>query len=143
VESDHRIVVERWQVVALVVLGLGYAVLASSTRPFTWAANVVTAVPLGVAVVVTVWSSRDASRPAVVPRADSEAAVAAQWGRGWIAWVAPILAIAGWELYCFATLPRAEHPTLSSLIDILDSTRAGKILAFGSWLVLGWFLVVS
>jgi len=143
VESDHPMVVERWQVAALVVLGLGYAVLASTTRPFTWAANVVTAVPLVGAVVVTVRSSRGAVRPGVVPRSDSEVEVASQRGRRWMAWLAPILAIAAWELYCFVNLPRAAHPTLSSLIDILDSTRAGKILAFGSWLALGWFLVVS
>jgi len=34
---------------ALGALGLAYAVLASFTRPFTWEADVVTAVPLAVA----------------------------------------------------------------------------------------------
>jgi hypothetical protein len=53
----------------------------------------------------------------------------------------PILAIVGWELYCLASLPRAQHPTLSSLLDILDATRVGKTVAFSSWLALGWFLV--
>lgn len=142
-ESDHPMVVERWQVAALVVVGLGYAVLASSTRPFTWAANIVTAVPLVAAVVVTIWSSRGEGRAGMVPRTERGVEVASQGGRRWMTSLAPILAIAAWELYCFVNLPRAAHPTLSSLIDILDSTRAGKILAFGSWLALGWFLVVS
>jgi hypothetical protein len=32
---------------------------------------------------------------------------------------------------------------LSSLIDMLDSTRAGKTVGIGAWLLLGWFLVAS
>ncbi len=55
----------------------------------------------------------------------------------------PILAATGWELYCYLNLPRAAHPTLSSLLDMLDATRTGKIVAFASWLVLGWFLVTA
>jgi hypothetical protein len=30
---------------------------------------------------------------------------------------------------------------LSALIDMLDSTRVGKTVAFASWLALGWLLV--
>jgi hypothetical protein len=60
--------------------------------------------------------------------------------RGWV-WLAPILTITGWELYCLVSVPRVEHPTLSSLIDLLDATRPGKTLAVMSWLALGWFLV--
>ena len=48
--------------------------------------------------------------------------------------------MAAWELYCYAHLPREQHPTLSVLIDTLDSTRWGKTLSFAAWLALGWFL---
>lgn len=62
---------------------------------------------------------------------------------GFVVWMVPVLAVVGWELYCLASLPRAAHPTLSALIDILDSTRVGKTIAFALWLVGGWFLVTA
>ncbi len=54
----------------------------------------------------------------------------------------PLVAAVGWELFCFFSVPRSSHPTLSSLLDILDSTRAGKTVGFAAWLALGWFVVV-
>ncbi len=51
-------------------------------------------------------------------------------------------AVGSWELFCYLSAPRSEHPTLSTLIDLLDSSRAGKIIAFALWLVLGWYLVL-
>jgi hypothetical protein len=64
-----------------------------------------------------------------------------RWGRRWSPWVALTAVVTSWELYCLANLPRTQHPTLSSLIDLLDSTWVGKSAAFVSWLALGWFLV--
>jgi hypothetical protein len=129
--------------VAVGVVGIGFALFASSTHPFTTAGDVVTAVPLGVALVVVVrqWSRPGARLRARAPRGVEIDAPA--WGRRWIAPLATLVAVAAWELYCFAHLPRTAHPTLSSLIDMLDSTRAGKAVAIAAWLLLGWFLVVS
>ena len=137
-------VLERRWIGALAVGGLAYAVMASFTRPFTWAANSVTAIPLVVAALITTWSNAnadgvDSSRievgasPGHRPRR----------GRGWLVWMGPIVAVTGWELYCFFSLPRTVHPTLSSLLDVLDATRAGKTLAFAAWPALGWCLVAS
>jgi len=125
--------------VAAVIAALAYAVLVSFTHPFTLGADVVMAVPL--VVVATVMIGRDVrarrSRPSgsagIEPRHRLDR-------RGWV-WLAPILTITGWELYCLVSVPRVEHPTLSSLIDLLDATRPGKTLAVMSWLALGWFLV--
>ncbi len=127
-------------VTASVTAGLAYAVLASFTRPFTWAANVVIAIALVVAAVVTIGVVSDPGRSAMKRPAD-EADRQHPMNRRWTPWMAPILAITGWELYCFVSLPRVAHPTLSSLIDLLDATRPGKIVAVCSWLALGWFLV--
>ncbi|MGD0379877.1 MAG: hypothetical protein ABSC30_07820 [Acidimicrobiales bacterium] len=139
-----RLVLPRRWTGGVAALGLGYAIVASLTRPFTWGADVVTSVPLVVAAVVTMWSS--ATTRGVEAR-HREATGARDHGAGgtrrWVVWLGPMLAITGWELYCFFSLPRVTHPTLSSLLDILDSTRAGKTVAFALWLVLGWFLVVS
>ncbi len=52
-------------------------------------------------------------------------------------------AVTAWELYCLFTLPRRVHPTLSSLLDMLDARPAGKVVAFAVWLVLGWLVVAA
>jgi hypothetical protein len=140
VDRQHRLVVEPRWVAPVAAAGVGYAVTASFTRPFTDAADVVTALPLAVAVVITAWSSLGSS-PGGARRLGSQNALAAPWGRRWVVPLAPLVAVAGWELYCFFSLPRSSHPTLSSLIEILDSTRAGKIIGFAAWLALGWFVV--
>jgi hypothetical protein len=130
----------RWWIVAGAVAGLIYAVLASRSRPFTWAADVVTAVPIVAAASATLWANRNRAARIAGQRAG---AVSHQprWDRRWLTWVALSAVVTSWELYCFANLPRAQHPTLSSLIDLLDSTWVGKSVAFASWLALGWFLV--
>jgi hypothetical protein len=127
----------------MALAGLAYGVVASFTHPFTWAADIVTAAPLALAVLVVVWatvvgSGAELPSPVVAP-VDG----APRRRRAGIFWLAPVLAFAGWELYCYASLPRVTHPTLSSLIDIADATRFGKTVVFATWLVLGWFLVTA
>ena len=126
---------------AAVIAGLAYAVLVSFTHPFTWGADAVTAVPLGVVAAVAIGRDLRARRSHGNGSAGIEPHRAARFPRLGSIWVAPILAITGWELYCFVSVPRVEHPTLSSLIDLLDATRPGKTLAVVSWLAVGWFLV--
>jgi hypothetical protein len=124
-----------WPIVA--VGALAYAVGASFTHPFTTAADVVTAVPLGAAVVVALRRIRSGSGSPLAPAAIGRRVPAVS---GWLMWGAVIAVVGGWELYCLANLPRSRYPTLSSLIDMLDSTRVGKALAFAAWLALGWYL---
>jgi hypothetical protein len=135
-----RMVVGRRRGVAAATAGLAYGVGASFTRPFTGPADVVTAVPLVVVLAIMGWSVHRHRRAG--PHHPGPAAVArTRWSRWSFVWLTLVLAIAAWELYCFVNLPRARHPTLSSLIDVLDSTRTGKVVAFVAWLALGWFLV--
>jgi hypothetical protein len=138
----RRLVLERRWVPAVALAGLVYAVVASFTRPFTWAANIATAVPLACAILVVVRSTAAGGaelRTPVVPGVDASP----RWRPTGIVWMAPTLAIFGWELYCVASLPRVSHPTLSSLLDIADATHVGKTVVFTAWLVLGWFLVTT
>jgi hypothetical protein len=128
----------RRQVVVGVVVALALASLASVTHPFTVAADIVTGFPIVVAAVIVAVAMRTRSpRPEPVDRADGHA----RPNRLWLVWVVAAVAIAGWELYCYTAGPRSAHPTLSSLLDTLDATHAGKTLAFGAWLALGWYLV--
>jgi hypothetical protein len=143
VGAPKRIVLEGPKAVSLGLLGLAYAVLASFTHPFTWAANAVTAVPLVAAVAVALWWARRHDRTDHGATADGAEGGRPKRGAAWALWSTPVLAVIGWELYCFVNLPRSMHPTVSSLLDMLDSTRGGKIVAFAAWLALGWFLVSS
>lgn len=142
VARPHRLVLERRFTAALAVAGLAYAGVASLTRPFTRAADVVTGVPLVLAVVI-VWSARRPVPSRLDAPSGAEPTTASAARRWWLSWVAIAVAAAGWELYCYAHLPRQTHPTLSSLVDIVDSTHVGKTMAFAAWLFLGWVLVVS
>ena len=130
----------RWTVVGGGSAGLGYGLLASFTTPFTVGADVVTAVPLAVAVMAAWWWRRRPFTSVTVVPAEI---VGAEWSRWAFVWAVPLLAVTAWELYCYTQLPRHQHPTLSALIDMLDSTRAGKTVGIGAWLLLGWFLVAS
>jgi len=120
--------------------GLGYGVLASFTTPFTVDADVVTALPLVVAVMVAWWWRRRPGRSDSVVQGEIDGSALWRWS---FVWAVPLLATTAWELYCYTQLPRNEHPTLSALIDMLDSTRAGKIVAVALWLGLGFFLVAA
>jgi hypothetical protein len=127
----------------VVVAGAGVALAASFTHPFTVGADVVTAVPLAVVFVVmlvTIPARRERNEsPTRTPTPSS--AVRPGADRRWLWWSAPVLAVTGWEFYCYVSLPRVDHPTLSVLIDMLDGSTVGKFVAFVLWLALGWFLV--
>jgi len=138
-----QFVAERqWIVVAITAVGLAYAALASTTRPFTDGAYVVTAVPLVAGVVVMALRTRTTRRSALVMRSNRESNRDTRSNRWSLAWITMVIVIACWELYCYVGAPRSEHPTLSTLIDLLDSTRVGKALAFALWLALGCYLVL-
>jgi len=141
VEHLHRIAHQRSRVVAGAVAVLGYAVLVALTHPFTWVADVATAVPVAVVAAVTIRSDLRAGRSRGARPEGVDGRRGRRLGRRWRVWMAPILVVTGWELYCLVSLPRVEHPTLSSLIDLLDATRPGKTVAVVAWLGLGWFLV--
>lgn len=126
--------------IALVAATVANAVAASYTLPFTAGADTVTAIPLAVAAVAVAARLRR-TRSSVIAPSDREPqapTASTRWSRLWA--VAAAVALS-WELYCYSSTPRSEHPTLSTLIDLLDSTRIGKITAFALWLALGWYLV--
>jgi len=127
------------------VIGAGTvdAAVASGTRPFTWSAGAATALPLVVVFVGTVVTMVPPRRREGGGDTVPSKSTASPPSRKWLGWLAPLAAVTGWELYCFVSQPRVDHPTLSSLIDMLDATALGKFVAFALWLALGWFLVTS
>jgi hypothetical protein len=123
--------------VALLVGAIGYAGLASFTRAFTPAADVVVAIPLVVAAAIFAIRLRT-PRPG---HPDDDPEVHGHFARRSLPWFALVVVVVGWELFTYASIPRHDHPTLSSIIDIVDASHVGKAIAFLLWLILGWYLL--
>jgi hypothetical protein len=133
----------RWREPALVAAGAAYALGAATTSAFTWAADVVTAIPIvTLAVVVVVrWPWRPQPMRPMQPTSP-EAASEARAGRPYRAWVLLLAAAVAWELAEYlARGSRGAHPTLSSIADALDRSYALKALVFFGWLCLGACIV--
>jgi hypothetical protein len=118
--------------VLLVVL-VAYALFAASTTAFTRSANIATAVPIVVVVVLAValWPLR--ARPLTLGPAA---------GHPWRAWVCVFGAVVAWEVAEYAARgSRADHPTLSSMLDAVNRFYGLKVIVFFLWLYLGAAIV--
>ncbi len=124
----------------VVLAGMAYAVMASFTTPFTLGADVVTALPIGLAAVVFGLRMRWPRRPQGIPTGDPSEP-AASTGRWSLVWLGMTGLVLGWELFVYSQAPRQLHPTLSALIDTVDDSHVGKSLLFGLWLLAGWYLL--
>lgn len=99
--------------------------LAGTTRSFTWPALIVTVT--GAVFVLTVALRRSRS-----PRIGRD-----RPRRGYAAWVVVAIAALGWQLAAYFQSPRAEHPTLSSMLDAADAHDPLRAVVFLGWVVLG------
>lgn len=115
---------------------------AAFTRAFTLTADGVVAVSYVVVLVLLVkWSRRERlGAPPTPAKALRNSDGNVRWG--WIPLAATLALITVWELFCVASLPRDDHPTLSSILNSLESTHFGRGVCFGAWLALSWPLVL-
>lgn len=125
----------RWPARAVLGVALAaYALVAATTTAFTGSADLVTALPI-VALTVMVlvrWPLRP--RPLRVDEPGGR--------HPWRAWVLLLGAVVAWELVEYAARgSRADHPTLSSMLDAMDRTYVLKALVFFLWLALGAAIV--
>jgi hypothetical protein len=119
---------------AALLLGAAYSAAAAATTPFSWQADLLTALPIGaVAIAVVIrWPLRTRSRPrGAAGRARSRFAP----------WVALLGAVVVWELVQYAFANRAQHPTLSSMADAVDRNVVLKAVVIFVWLYLGAAIV--
>jgi hypothetical protein len=121
--------------VAALAAAAAYALGAATTTPFTWAADVVTAVPIVALAVLAVARWPAHPEPLALP----EPQRARHPNRPWVVLSAGVVA---WELAEYlARGSRAAHPTLSSMLDALDRNYAGTAVLFFCWLCLGALIV--
>jgi len=121
------------------------AAVASTSRPFTWPANVTTG--LGLVVVVLAGLARlrlpqptrtlatAVEAPSVGPDRGSHAG-----RRTVVLWVTMTLAVTAFELVNYVSSPRDAHPTLSSLLNVLTGHEVLRGLLFTAWLAAGWWM---
>jgi hypothetical protein len=117
----------------LVVVLVAYALFAASTTAFTRSANIATGVPIVAVVVLAValWPLR--ARPL---------RLGPDVGHPWRAWVCVFGAVVLWELVEYAARgSRADHPTLSSMLDAVNRFYGFKVIVFFLWLYLGAAIV--
>lgn len=117
---------------------LAYGWWATGLRPFTWGALGAILVP-GVALVVTSPKLR-ASGPSIRSWfASQRQQIDAQRAAGYATWASVLGAIVLWQLVNFFWSPRADHPTLSSMLGTVED-HPGRLVLFALWLLLGWYL---
>ena len=111
---------------ALAVAVLGYALLAGTTESFTWPSLVVTVVPALLVVLLAIRAfARRGSGDVDVPR------------HGVTAWAVLAAATVLWQLAAYFQSPRADHPTISSMLDAADTSTLLRAAVFLGWIVLG------
>ena len=57
--------------------------------------------------------------------------------RGAVVWAVLLAGLAAWQMLNFKLHPRSEHPTISSMLNSVDS-HPFRLLLFVAWLALGW-----
>lgn len=120
----------------LIAGGLADAALAAMSPPFTWQADLASA--LGIAGVVALGSVRLLRKhrrrlppPPPAPRLSRASA---------IGWIGIGLAALSFEVLNYFLSPRPEHPTASSMVAALTSHDVLRGLLFVAWLGAGYWI---
>ena len=126
----------------------GLAWWATGLEPFTSPALWVTLASGLAAVAAGRWAGPPRSAPELAgpprssagwagpPRSAAGRPVVSSGGH--VVWAILAAALAAWELAAFVQLPRAEHPTLSSLANLIFGSHAVRFIAFALWLTTGF-----
>jgi hypothetical protein len=124
---------------ALLLGAVGIAVLAygwwfTDLEPFSPAAFRALVLPVGVLVVgAQIYRVRHSSD------AREAATRAAPWFRAAaVVWSLLVTVLVGWELIALRSMPRSEHPTISSLVEESEHHHLARLALYALWLALGW-----
>jgi hypothetical protein len=122
----------RWVGVGVAVVVAGYCWFVAGLAPFTIPIAAAVA-PAELVMAGLAWRWR--------PRGDRRAAVPPPPWRRLVPWWGLMIVLAAWEVANYFSLPRRDHPTLSSMAGSLMGTHPGRAALVGAWLLLGWALI--
>jgi hypothetical protein len=117
---------------AALSVAAAYSLGAAATTPFTWQADLLTAVPIALLALAALvrWPRHPRPRPAPAGT------------HPYLPWLALAAVVSAWELATYlAHGQRAAHPTLSSMADAVDHHYLLKALMFFAWLCLDAWVV--
>lgn len=57
-----------------------------------------------------------------------------------VVWSVLITALVAWELMALRSLPRHDHPTISSLVEGSEHHHLARLALYAAWIWLGWTL---
>ncbi len=144
--------------IPVIATGVVLSAAAAATVPFTWQADLVTALALGLAAgayALRLAGVHGPGRPgpsgpsggpgdgrsgAPVVRLPSDGGAASTFDGAW-PWLVVSAVLLAWELFSYASSPRRAHPTASSVADLVTRWPPGEAAVFFAWLLLGWYLV--
>jgi hypothetical protein len=130
---------------AIIVCGAGllYALAAATVDPWTDLAYATVAVPVVAVVGLAVhdgWLRARVTGPGTADPA--ELGTAGRHARtGLVVWAVLLFAIVYWQLMVFTSNPRDVYPTYSSILNDLLAPYPARVLGWGVWLWLGWYVV--
>jgi hypothetical protein len=115
---------------------LGYGWWFTDLEPFSPAAFRALMIAVGVLIVAAqVYRVRNKSD------AREEATRAAPGFRvAVVVWSVLIAALVAWELIALRSLPRGDHPTISSLVEGSEHHHLARLALYAAWVALGWTL---
>jgi hypothetical protein len=126
-----------WLITLLLCAAAADSVLAAGSRPFTWRADLTTALGLAGVVLVGLTSIRLQRHQPIT--ASDPAGAPPSWP-ALLAWGLLAAAVTTFELVNYFESPRKTHPTISSLLDALAGHDVLRGLLFAAWLGAGWWL---
>jgi hypothetical protein len=126
---------------AIVVVSVALAIVASQTRVFTGGADIVTAVAFAPFVVWTLARFHVAAFARV--RFPSLSSATRASPRSILVWTALAACALGFEVFNYVELPRHAHPTVSSALTVLATHSISRGVAFFAWLALGAWIAAS
>ena len=57
-----------------------------------------------------------------------------------VVWIVVVIAVVAWELIALRSLPRSDHPTISSIVEGSEHHHIARLALYSAWVWLGWGL---
>ena len=121
---------------AVTIAVLAYGWWFTDREPFSEGAFRALLVPVGVLIVVAT-VHRVRSKSGARDTATREAPL---FRTAVVVWSVVVTAVVVWELIALRSLPRADHPTISSLVEGSEHHHLARLALYAAWVALGWTL---